>query len=47
MLDQPSSESDNHDFAHTYFDGEWGNSGDTGGAKCFAICSYVVAGTAP
>ena len=46
-LDQLSSDNDNHDFAFTYNDGKWGDSDDTGGAKYLAICSYVVAGTAP
>ena len=40
-LDQPSSD---NDFAYTYTDGEWG---DSGGAKFFTICSYIVAGTTP
>ena len=47
MLDQPSSDNDNHDYVHTYADGSWGDSDDTSGIKYFAICSYVVAGTAP
>ena len=46
-LDQPSSDDDNHDFAHTYADGKWGDGGDSGDTKFYAICSYIVEGTAP